>query len=284
MDLPAGRQGSTIMKKEVLGIKIDDINIDQSLEKIAGWLLNSEKHYIVTPNPELVVMAQTDEGLKEIINNADLAIPDGVGLKLFSDIDCNTPGIDLMEQLIQLAAGKGYTTGFLGGKEGVANKTSECLKKKYPNLKVVFAESGGEVDKNGFVIASPAKPASPEHQRGEQSGLYTHSGQIAASPPLLAMTRSVDILFVAFGQPKQEKWIANNLDKIPVKVAMGVGGSFDYISGSVIRAPIFVRRIGCEWLYRLVIEPWRIKRQFALIKFILMLWQSKQAKRRNNKE
>jgi N-acetylglucosaminyldiphosphoundecaprenol N-acetyl-beta-D-mannosaminyltransferase len=86
---------------------------------------------------------------------------------------------------------------------------------------------------------------------------------------------SIDILFVALGAPKQEFWINKNLDKIPVKVAIGVGGAFDYISGKTPRAPTFIRSVGLEWLFRLVVQPWRIKRQLALIEFIRLVVKEK---------
>lgn len=228
------------MKKDILGIKIDDVSLDQAIKIIHDWLSKPGKYYIVTPNPEIVMMAQKDEELKKIINNADLAVPDGVGLKLSGNIVCNTPGADLMEELIMMSADWGFTTGFLGGRGEVAKKTAECLKKKYPKLEVAFAESGGEVDKDGKLF-KPFK--------------------------LL----KCDLLFVAFGPPKQEKWIAKNLDKIPVKVAMGVGGAFDYITGEIPRAPKLIRNIGLEWLFRLILEPWRIKRQLKLLKFLWLL-------------
>lgn len=87
-------------------------------------------------------------------------------------------------------------------------------------------------------------------------------------PRLKIDSSSPDLLFVAFGHPKQEKWIAKNLSRFPVKVAMGVGGAFDYISGQVPRAPIRLRRIGLEWLFRLLLQPWRIKRQLKLLTFV----------------
>lgn len=217
------------MKKDVLGIKIDDVNIDQAVGVVRGWLSKPGKHYIVTPNPEIVVMAQKDEELKNIINNADLAIPDGVGLKLATDIENTTPGIDVMGELVKMASKRGFTTGFLGGRDGVAKKTVECLRNKYPKLKVSFHNE--------------------------------EQGKIPAT----------DILFVAFGAPKQEKWMAGNLKKLDVKVMMGVGGAFDYISGRVPRAPLVLRKMGLEWLFRLIIQPWRIKRQLALIKYMLLL-------------
>lgn len=230
------------MKKDVLGVKIDDINMDQALETVKTWLPRSGKHYIVTPNPEIVVMAQKDKELKKIINKADLAVPDGIGLKLLTDIVCYTPGIDLMEKIIKMSADYGFTVGLLGGEEGVAEQAASCLRKKYPKAKIVFADYGGIIDNEGEWVEGNSK----------------------AIPAL-------DILFVAFGPPKQEKWIFKNLNKIPIKVGMGVGGAFDYISGRIPRSPKFLRNLGFEWLFRLVIQPNRIKRQLALIKYIWLL-------------
>lgn len=85
----------------------------------------------------------------------------------------------------------------------------------------------------------------------------------------------VDILFVAFGSPKQEIWIYENLDKLPVKVAIGVGGAFDFLSGKIKRAPFWIRKAGLEWLFRLINQPWRIKRQLALIKFVILILKEK---------
>lgn len=219
------------MKKNILGIKIDDLNTPQIVEIVEGWLKKSGKYYIVTPNPEIVMMAQKDLELKKIINNANLSIPDGVGLKLSGDILNYSPGIDVMEELIKRASDWAAAVGFLGGSAGVAEKTAECLLKKYPRLKLSFASS---VTPRDFP--------------------------------------KCDLLFVALGAPKQEKWIAKNLPKLPIKVAMGVGGAFDFLSGKVPRAPLWIRNIGMEWLFRLIVQPWRIKRQLALIKYLLMLW------------
>lgn len=217
------------MKKILLGVRIDDVSLDQSVQIVENWLKNPGSHYIVTPNPEFLVDAQKDLKFKEILNHADLAIPDGKGLKLGSDIVCNTPGIDLMERLVKLAAEKGFTTGFLGGRNQVAELTAKRLQKKYSGLKVAF---------------------------------------ISEEPTKISR---MDILFVAFGHPKQEIWIAENLEKIPVKVTMGVGGAFDYISGRILRAPAWIRRLNLEWLFRLIIQPWRIKRQLKLLKYLWLI-------------
>jgi N-acetylglucosaminyldiphosphoundecaprenol N-acetyl-beta-D-mannosaminyltransferase len=126
--------------------------------------------------------------------------------------------------------------GFLGAGPHVAGLTAECLREKYPGLKINFTETEWNFEK--------------EYPK-------------------------TDILFVAFGSPKQEIWIAENLSRLPVKVAIGVGGAFDFVSGKVKRAPVFARKLGLEWLFRLIIEPWRIKRQTRLIKFIFLVCKEK---------
>ncbi len=236
------------MKKDVLGIKIDDISIDQIVDTVKEWLSQKGRHYIVTPNPEIVMMAQKDLQLKEIINHADLSLPDGNGLKLTTNIKCLSPGVDVMEALVKMASIWGLSVGFLGGKGDVAKVTAECLKKKYPKLTVKYALSGP-------IIPTKVKT-------------YTNND---LSIPDQVLTNRCDILFVALGPPKQEHWIARNFKNIPVKVAMGVGGSFDYISGRVLRAPQWIRNLQLEWLFRLIMEPWRIKRQVLLIKYLFLL-------------
>ena len=218
------------MKKTVLEVKIDDINMNEAVILVANWLKRSGKHYIVTPNPEFLVTAKDNNQFQKILNRADLAIPDGVGLRL-AGVKNRVSGTDLMESLVKLAAGKDYTIGLLGGRDGVADLCAERLVREYPSLKVVFI--------------------SEEWKK--------------------ALKSTIDILFVAFGHPKQEIWIYENLPKIPVKVAMGVGGAFDYISGKVHRAPGWIRSLGLEWLFRLILQPWRAKRQLALIKYIYLL-------------
>lgn len=257
---------------EILGVKVDRVNKNQALEKVIEWINGRRRRYIVTPNLEFILAAQKDLKFKGILNDADLSIPDssslGFGfwlsqrnilirlllwpffflpLKRLIHFDILT-GTDFMETLCKEASKRGFTVGFLGGSGGVAEKAAECLQKKYQNLKVSFAEDGPVVDRSG------------------QSAMEDRHGRRGD----LAMTKKVDILFVAFGQVKQEKWIAQNLDKIPVKVAMGVGGAFDYFGGLVPRAPKFMRVLGFEWLFRLILQPWRIKRQLALVKFV---WQ-----------
>ncbi|HCE30864.1 MAG: Glycosyl transferase, WecB/TagA/CpsF family [Candidatus Daviesbacteria bacterium GW2011_GWB1_39_5] len=261
------------MKINILGVKIDKINQSEALKQIERWIWNPGKHYIVTPNLEFILAAQKDLEFKQILNKADLSIPDSsslgfsywllkrkywerlilwplffVPLKQLIQFD-RVSGTDLMDALCKLSAEKGFVTGFLGGQGKVAKRCAECLQKKYPKLKIAFAESGGEINRNGNMTADCRLPTTVE------------DGSL----------KPVDLLFVAFGHIKQEKWIDNNLDKIPVRVAIGVGGAFDYLSASVPRAPKVLRKLGFEWLFRLMIQPWRLKRQLALLKYLWLL-------------
>ena len=149
-----------------------------------------------------------------------------------------------MEQLCRQAAQSGWLVGFLGGQDRVAKKCAEVLQARFPGLKISFSENGGEV-------------------------LY--SGETTQDLSKLPQT---DILFVALGHIKQEKWIVRHLQSVQAKVFMGVGGAFDYIAGIVPRAPLWMRKIGLEWLFRLMVQPWRIKRQLSLLKFVLSVLTS----------
>lgn len=226
------------MKKQVLGVNIDDINLEEALKRVEGFLKDGKKHYIVTPNPEILVAASKDKVLKEILNNADLSIPDGIGLKL-GGVKNTFAGVDFMEAIIKESNDKGYTIGLLGGGRGVAAKVKECLEQRYQNISVPFADSGGKVN-----------------EKGESESIKLPN---------------LDILFVGFGHGKQEKWISKNINSTNVKVFMVVGGTLDYLSGQVLRAPKVLRDLGLEWLFRLIIQPWRIKRQLSLLEYLLLL-------------
>lgn len=232
------------MKRNVflLGVGFNNISANQSLEYITENLLkNNKKNYIVTPNPEILVIANKNKSYKKVLNNAELALPDGIGVIfgakfLEKPLKARLSGVDLVDKLCKYVSKRPITVGFLGGRTNVAVRTSECLKKRYPSLKVSFADS--KLDQ-------------------------------------LDKLDQCDILFVALGSPRQEFWISENLRKLPVKVAIGVGGSFDFISGSVPRAPKFLRDVGLEWLFRLIREPWRIKRQVRLLEFSLLILKEK---------
>lgn len=232
-------------KKNLLGVGFTDESIKDVLEYIEKTLeKRQKKYYVVTPNPELLVIANKDLKYKEVLNNADLALIDGIGIVVAGKVlginfKNRITGVDLLENLCKHVDEKPITVGFLGGRPGVAEKTVECLREKYPRLKVAFAVA-------------------------EISDLASKKDDL-----------KTDILFVAFGSPKQEFWIAEHLDKLPVKVAVGVGGAFDFISGRVPRAPKLIRETGLEWLFRLIIQPWRMKRQISLLEFGYLVLKEK---------
>lgn len=285
-----------IEKKNILGVGITNASQNEILEYIVRGLENfKKKFFLVTPNPEFLVLANKNSDYRNILNQADLASADGIGIIIASKIlgqplKGRLTGVDLVDSLCKRVSIKPITVGFLGGRSGVAEKTAECLKKKYPGLKVVFAS-----EEWPNVSAGPVRL----HPRPTSSVASLPAGARRGSPaPATRLSRSpesglprynnltigqfnngaIDILFVAFGAPKQEFWISENLDKIPVKIAIGVGGAFDYISGRVGRAPSWMQNIGLEWMYRLIRQPWRLKRQFSLLRFIWLVIKEKLSK------
>lgn len=240
----------------ILGVKINNITKKEALQKCLRFLDCGGQHVVVTPNPEMVVMAQKDEYFRQIFERAHLCLPDGYGLILASRF-FGTPlkeritGADFVWRLSALAEYKNCSVFLLGARRGIARKTAEKLKEKYPNLKIVGAESGGDLKKISDI---------------ERDNL---TAKINFARP--------DILFVAFGHGKQEKWIAENLSKLPsVKIAMGIGGAFDFIADEIKRAPKIFQNFGLEWLWRLFKEPRRYKRIYnATIKFGLMCMKNK---------
>lgn len=248
----------SLPSEEILGVSITIASPEQILEFITRSLeLEDKKVMITTPNPEIIVAAHNNPTFKKILNSAELALPDGVGLVwaarlLGKEIHTRITGADFVETLCEKLSKRTVAIGLLGGREGVAEKTAECLKQKYPGLKVSFALEEWPEEKNSRLTS-------------KNKNYYKYA---KAFPPC-------DILFVAYGAPRQEEWIYENLPHIQVKVAMTVGGTFDYISGSVSRAPRALRSLGLEWLYRLIIQPWRWKRQLALIEFIFLVLQEK---------
>ena len=230
-------------------MEISDLNFGEAIEKVRQFLHSKRQHYIVTPNPEFVMLARKDKDFRLILNQADMAIPDGVGLKiagllLGQRIKERITGVDLTWKICELADQEGKSIFLLGGKDGVAVKAGEKIKERFENIKIVGVDSGPD----------------NLHIANRQSQIEIVKQVNEAKP---------DILLVAFGAPKQEKFIKYNLDKMPsVKVAVGVGGTFDYIAGKEKYAPKWIRKSGLEWLYRLITQPWRWKRIYtAVIKF-----------------
>lgn len=213
------------MRIDILGVKIDDLTMNEVLEKIGQFLKSNNQHYIVLPYSEFIVRARKEEGFRKILNEADLCLCESRGLYLAmrlmgKAIKEEINGINLIYNICSKFPNKSF---LLGGKSDVIQKAKEKLGKK-----IVGAEHGyQDLDK---VINKINKVKS-------------------------------DILLVGLGSPKQEKWIYENLEKMPsVKLAIGVGGAFDFISGRIRRAPKFLQKISLEWLWRLIRQPWRMVR------------------------
>lgn len=258
-------------KKTLLGIGITSVSRNKVLEYIIKGLENGgKKYFIVTPNPEILVLADKVSKYKSILNKADIALPDGIGVLIAGKIlklglAERITGVEVLEDLCMLVAEKPITVGFLGGRHGVAEKTAECLQNRYPNLSVIFVGEEWPAAKTPFNNRFKIYDLRFKNKNGK---IINHKSYFINHP-------SIDILFVAFGAPKQEMWISENLDKLPVRVAIGVGGAFDYISGRVPRAPLILRKIGIEWLFRLLVQPWRIKRQIRLLEFMFLVLKEK---------
>ncbi len=237
------------MKINVLGVNIDNLNKKEILNKINLFLQDDKQHYITTPNPEFLVDAQKDEEFFYILNKADLSVPDGVGISfalilLGNLLKYRIPGSDLIWEISKIAQNRGESIYLIGGKDKVAEKTANALNKKFTRLRILGAESG------------PIYKDCHFKKYKEHKYLIERINQ-----------KKPTILFVALGHPKQEKWIYHNLPKISsVKLAIGLGGTYDYLSRNISRAPKILRILGLEWMYRLAKEPQkRYKRIFKAV-------------------
>lgn len=236
------------MKERFFGVEVNTEGYDELIRKIFARIHSGEKSFIVAINPEKLMASRRDSGLREILQTADFQIPDGVGVLLASRIRKGkirerVTGIDMMEALCKNAAETGASIFLYGGKPGVAEEAAKTLEKKYPNLKVAGIIDGYEKDTDMI------------RQTIDRSG--------------------ASILFVAMGSPKQEQFIINEMHQLKPSVYQGVGGSFDVFAGNVKRAPAVFRKFGMEWLYRLLIEPSRWKRQLALPKFLFAVFKER---------
>lgn len=229
----------------VVGVRVDRVTQPQVLALIEQMV---EQHrsqqqlqcqQVVTVNPEFVVAAQRNSVFRRCINEAALVLADGMGIVwatkfLGEPVPERITGTDTLPVMAQLCARKGYRLYLLGAAPGIAQATAEKLQQLAPGLLIA-----------GTYVGTPA--------RSEEDDIIE---RIRAA--------EADILCVAFGAPAQDLWIYRNRERLPVAVAMGVGGAFDFISGRQRRAPVFMRRVGLEWLYRLYREPWRWRRMLAL--------------------
>ncbi len=235
-------------KENILGIDVSVTSYEDLKEAINEDIEKKKKSFIVAINPEKVLKARKNQELKDLLNKASYAIPDGVGIIYASkikkgQIKSRITGIDCMDMLCGLASDKGYKVFLYGAKKEVIEKAKIKLEEKYKQIKIVGTIDGYEKDEEKIVK------------------------QINES--------KADIIFVALGSPKQENWIMEHMEKLNVSIFQGVGGSFDVISGNIKRAPLWMQKAGLEWLYRLIKEPKRIFRQLKLVKFLFLIIFSK---------
>ena len=229
-------------KIDVLGVAFDDLTMDEAVE--SAWTLMGERRaaYVVTPNPEIVMVCRTDPEAKAAVAAAGLTVADGIGIiygarMLKTPLKQKIPGIDLTSRLMARMAGEGKSVFLLGAKPGVAEQAAQNLAKRYP----------------GLILAG------------------THDGYFREDAPVIEKVNaaSPDLLLVCLGAPKQEKWMHSNAQKLAVGLMIGAGGSLDVFAGTAERAPEGWQKAGLEWLYRLIKEPKRIGRMMKLPKFLL---------------
>ncbi|MBC7223401.1 MAG: WecB/TagA/CpsF family glycosyltransferase [Anaerolineae bacterium] len=241
----------------ILGVRVHRLRAAEVPEHLQRLATGGNSLQVVTVNPEFVVAARRNAAFRRVLNGAALSLADGFGIVWASRVlGCPLPervtGVDTMQRLCAWAAQKGWPVFLLGARPGVAERAAAVLARSCPGLQVAgcYAGSPDPVEEDGIVA------------RVQRSGAR--------------------LLFVAYGAPQQDLWIARNLPRLGVSVAMGVGGAFDFVAGVVPRAPVWMQERGLEWLYRLVRQPWRWRRMLALPWFaVLVLWE--RARRRGGK-
>lgn len=244
-----------MVSNKILGILITPQSKKIILEKIKKYLENpTDFFHIVSLNPENLVIAQNSENFKRVINTAQIRIVDGIGVVMASrilnvQVGERLTGVELMKELVTIASERRLRVLLIGGKSNLAVKLSDCYSKKYPGAKFL----GIEGIKN---IKNP--------QKKEEKKIFS-----------IVANFKPHIVLVAFGSPDQELWLSRHRAQFKNCLCMGVGGAFDYLGGIVPRAPVFIRRLGLEWLFRLIVQPWRWRRQLRLVRFCWLVGKEK---------
>lgn len=236
--------------------RIDNLSMQEAIEAVVALTERRKHAYVVTPNVDHIVKLQSDVELRRVYEDAELVLADGMPL-LWAARFLGTPlkerisGSDLFPKLCKLAAEKGYRLFFLGGRPGAALKAAEVLKNKYPNMQIV----GVYFPPFGF-----------ENDKGENARVIK---MIKDAKP--------DILFVGLGAPKQEKWIYRHKNEYQVPVSIGIGVSFEFVSGMVKRAPLWMQKAGLEWFWRIMMEPRRLWKRYLIddTKFFWLVMKQK---------
>lgn len=233
----------------ILGVPFIYSTKEEFVDIVYERIEQQRKTFIVTANPEIVMMANEDKEFKKYLQKADFITPDGIGIVKASHwinkpLPERVPGFDTMKDLLTLAHLHQYRVYFLGAKQEVLELFIHKVKTDYPNLKIVGTH-------NGFFDWNDPKI----------------KNEIQQQKP--------DLIFVALGAPRQEKWIFEHLDHFNKGIFMGVGGSFDGIAGVVPRAPEIWQKLNIEWLYRLIKQPSRWRRMLAIPRFVFKVYRQK---------
>ena len=241
----------------ILGITVDCVDFAGLLDRLEWWVVQRRAHgsaqpcrQVCTVNPEFIVDAQNDPAFGAVLRRADLRVPDGVGVLWAADLlgaalSERVTGSDGIYRIAERAAARGWRVFFLGAAPGVALRTAGRLRELYPGLIVAGAYDGSPHDDDWPAMR----------------------GWLQSTQP--------DILFVAYGHPKQDFWIDHHRADLPAAVALGVGGAFDFVAGVTVRAPRWMRRLGLEWLHRLIRQPWRWRRMVKLPVFVVRVLRQK---------
>jgi N-acetylglucosaminyldiphosphoundecaprenol N-acetyl-beta-D-mannosaminyltransferase len=235
----------------ILDVPVSKVTVSETWQLVHRFMKEPRLHQIATVNPEFVMKAQSDAEFAHILREAELCIPDGIGLIYASrwlqdPLPERVAGSELVYHVAELAAQEGWRLFLLGAAPGVAEQAAQVFQTRYSAL----------------IIADT----------------YAGSPALAENEDIVARINAsgADILFVAYGAPNQDKWIARNREKMPlIRIAIGVGGSLDFVSGSAVRAPQWVQQLGLEWLHRLLHEPWRWRRMMALPHFAVKVLASR---------
>ncbi len=233
-----------------MGVPVHAVSMADTLACIEHWLEDEARpHLLVTLNPELLMSARVNRAFWQLLQTTDLNVPDGVGLvwalrRRGVPAPMRVAGSDLFELVCARAAQRGWRPFLLGAAPGVAEKAAAVLQARYPGLQVA-----------GCYAGSPA----PE----EEDAIVA---RVQAS--------GADLVFLAYGSPAQELWLGRNLARTGARLGIGVGGAFNFVAGVTPRAPLWMRQMGLEWLHRLILQPWRWRRQRVLPLFVWLVLTS----------
>jgi N-acetylglucosaminyldiphosphoundecaprenol N-acetyl-beta-D-mannosaminyltransferase len=236
---------------DIMGVEILDTTLDEITTALEEDLQRGNKVKVFTPNTEIVMAARKSIRLRDEVNKGTYVIPDGIGLLHGArlrgvEIRERVTGYDTSMELLRIANDNGYSLFLLGGREGVAEEAAMNIQRDYPGIRIAG------------------------HHHGYFKGTHTNSPGEEEELVIGLIHRSkADIIFVGFGFPRQEIWINSHMDNLGVKVAIGNGGVIDILAGRAKRAPEIFIKLGLEWLYRLISDPSRIKRQIVLPLFLI---------------